>query len=130
MREQENTLSFSCNLVCNFQGEHPEFSLDFTKEVVGHCPLCASDVVETPKTYECSNDKCKAVLFKKTKYFGQEMNVTLTKAKKLFGKEPASFTLKTKEGESYTASMKLSASNTRERNISIWRKQNNHLRRV
>lgn len=99
--------TFSCNLVCNFQGEHPEFSLDFTKEVVGHCPLCASDVVETPKTYECSNDKCKAVLFKKTKYFGQEMNVTLTKAKKLFGKEPASFTLKTKEGESYTASMKL-----------------------
>ena len=98
---------FSCNLICNFQGEHPEFSLDFTKEVVGHCPLCASDVVETPKTYECSNDKCKAVLFKKTKYFGQEMNVTLTKAKKLFGKEPASFTLKTKEGESYTASMKL-----------------------
>lgn len=97
--------SFDCNVLCDFSGERPSFSLDFTREVLGKCPVCGSDMVETPKAYSCTNKDCHVALFKKTKYYGQELTVTQAKAKKLLNKETASFTVQKKNGEKGSASL-------------------------
>lgn len=46
-------------------------------------------------------------LFKKTKYYGQELTVTQAKAKKLLNNETASFTVQKKNGEKGSASLKI-----------------------
>ena len=99
--------SFDCNVLCDFSGERPSFSLDFTREVLGKCPVCGSDMVETPKAYSCTNKDCHVALFKKTKYYGQELTVTQAKAKKLLNNETASFTVQKKNGEKGSASLKI-----------------------
>ena len=44
--------------------------LSFSKESVGKCPLCGSDIIETERAFGCSNWKsgCKYTIWKNDKY--------------------------------------------------------------
>jgi len=55
-----------------------------SKEVIGKCPECDSDVTENSKTFSCSNEGCKFVLFKNDKYLGKfKKKITKSMAKDL-----------------------------------------------
>ena len=48
------------------------------KEVVGKCPRCGQDVVETKKGFFCNNRSCRFALWKDSKFFSDKRK-TLTR---------------------------------------------------
>lgn len=78
--------TFDCVLRCDFMGERPEFRLDFDSPAgtpVGKCPFCGADVYEKAKLFSCSNHDCEAALWKTTKVYGNEVEISTANAKKL-----------------------------------------------
>lgn len=48
------------------------------KEVIGSCPICGKDVINSPKTYRCEDRDCTFALWKDNKFLGS-MDKKLTK---------------------------------------------------
>lgn len=50
--------------------------------IIGKCPGCGKNVIETKKTYSCENEECNFVLWKDDKFlktFGKKMTATIAK---------------------------------------------------
>lgn len=80
------------------------------KEVLGKCPKCGSDIIETKAAYSCLNRDCKFALWKNDKYFAAlGKNMTKTIAKSLLNKGSVSLKgLKSKKtGKEYEAFVKV-----------------------
>lgn len=39
------------------------------QKIIGMCPCCGSNIVESPKAYGCENRDCHATIFKENNYF-------------------------------------------------------------
>jgi len=81
---------FTTDIVSNNQTPTAETLALFPKEekeVLGKCPRCSGNVIETPKAYSCEHTKdkkCEFVLWKDNKYFtSKKKNLTKSVAKTL-----------------------------------------------
>ena len=79
------------------------------QKILGMCPCCGSNIVESPKAYGCENRDCKAVIFKENKYF-QSIGLPVTEevAEQLFndGKYYAEGLISKRTGKAYNAYIK------------------------
>lgn len=87
LMSSKNKMKFNATIFADFSGEFPKYNLQFdeeqTKEVIGKCPKCGQDVVESFKTFNCSNSNCKFVMFKQDNFlktFGKQLTKTIAKA--------------------------------------------------
>ena len=102
---------YDCIVLCDFNGTRPELKMEFEHSgngsgagaVVGKCPFCGTKVLETKIGYTCSNKACNAVMWKKSKVFSNELDVSANKAKTLLGGGKVKFSVKSKEGKTYQA---------------------------
>ena len=83
----KSKMKFNGTISADFSGEFPKYTLEFdeqqNKEVIGKCPKCGQDVVESFKTFNCSNSNCKFVMFKQDNYlkaFGKQLTKTIAKS--------------------------------------------------
>ncbi len=86
---------FDCTLKLEKNGKYWGFKMEFddsnssknsnsssSGDVLGKCPECGGDVIESGILYKCSSDKCNFTLFKKDKYlalFKKQLTKSLVK---------------------------------------------------
>lgn len=81
-------------------------------EVLGTCPLCGGNVIETPKAFGCSNWRepisCRFTIWKEQRGMLENVKITAAMVKKLLdGKQIKMKKLKSKDGETFDAEMKI-----------------------
>lgn len=94
---------YDCILDVDFSGERPEYHLEFdhggaSGSVIGKCPFCGSDVAETAKAFTCTDNSCKAALWKDSKLYSNEMKIDAKAAKALLAGKTVKATIKSKDG--------------------------------
>lgn len=94
---------YDCILDVDFSGELPEYHLEFdhggaSGSVIGKCPFCGSDVAETAKAFTCTDNSCKAALWKDSKLYSNEMKIDAKAAKALLAGKTVKATIKSKDG--------------------------------
>ncbi|MGF6990416.1 DNA topoisomerase-3 [Lachnospiraceae bacterium PM6-15] len=93
---------------CFKQRDKPVIRNETVAEIVGYCVSCGSGVEKKSAGYFCSNKECDFKLFKKMRYFSNELSITDSRAKALLGKKGvAEFTLKSKNGDSYKGKLRI-----------------------
>lgn len=79
------------------------------KKVIGKCPECGHDIVETDKSFGCTNWKngCKYAIWKNDKYFAAlGKKVTMTVVKQLLQNGVVKLPMKSKMGKPYSLSLR------------------------
>lgn len=79
--------------------------LSSERKVLGKCPECGSDIVETEKSFGCSNWKngCKYAIWKNDKYFAAlGKKVTATVVKQILQNGVVKLSMKSRIGKPYT----------------------------
>lgn len=96
-KEQKETIE---KLKENAKTNPTNFSSSFTKEIIGKCPFCNSDMVENKIGYghvDWKDNQCKFAIFSNSLY----TNITKTMAKELLNKGKTIGTFKSKDGKTY-----------------------------
>ena len=89
---------YDCVLKADWSTDRVELKLDFSKEIVGKCPICGADMVETAKAFSCQNQNCRAALWKEMRFFSDTVSITPQMAKDLLAGKSISFSRK-KDGK-------------------------------
>lgn len=113
--QKEEVLEKVKNLITNTvkNDVQLEKKYEIEKEILGKCPICKNDIIETSKSYTCKNKNCKFTIWKETNYITKFLGKTLTKTmvKKLAsGKSLEIKNIKSKSGNEYTGYFKLDIS--------------------
>ena len=103
---QKTGKKYDCNLKANWEGEKIELAFNFDREVLGKCPLCGSDIVETPKAYSCQNRECSAAIWKNMRFYFHTVSISSKAAKNLLAGKTITVTTK-KDGKSKKQQAKL-----------------------
>ena len=80
------------------------------REVIGECPRCQKDVIETEKSFSCTERNCKYVLWKDSKYFTskkKQLTKRIAKALTKDGKVALRDLYSERTGKKYSATIKL-----------------------
>ena len=75
---------------------------------LGKCPVCGKSVIERPKSFSCSDRKCKFALWKNDRFFaaiGKSMNSTVAKQLLASGKVKLKGCVSAKTGRKYNATV-------------------------
>jgi len=102
-------------LVSAYSGVQDSRTFETTREVIGHCPRCKTEVYESKKNFYCSNTDCNFNIWKEDKFFkSKRKKVTKAIAKALLSKGKVKITnlYSEKKDKTYEATVVLNDTGT------------------
>ena len=84
-KSSKSNHTFACDFIVKYGEKYPSFELDFDMEpkVLGKCPVCGGNVVETALSYSCETKGCSCVFYKDNKLLmsvGKKMTASIVKS--------------------------------------------------